>query len=122
MRQVITHPRDLRPWNPGFLTEEVVGKSLDCLSDLQKSDAHGVEDQAVGEIAPSQMRANRVDRRKDVAYAAGPENSQRHGLGFDTRAEIRLEVALRHDVHAHAQHALEIVDEPAEPEEPRSGC
>jgi hypothetical protein len=80
-----------------FLTEQVVRKSLDCFSDLQESDAHGVEDRAVG------------------VRAAGPENSQRHGLGFDTRAEIRLEVALRHDVHPHAQQALEIVDEPAEP-------
>jgi hypothetical protein len=53
VREVVAHPLDVDPGDLGFVGDQVRVEDCDCFADLGQPDADGVEDQAVGDLAPS---------------------------------------------------------------------
>ena len=52
VRELITHRGDLPPGDGWLAVEQVCWQGLDGLADLQEADAHRVEHQAIGQVAP----------------------------------------------------------------------
>jgi hypothetical protein len=46
--------------------QQIVRECFDSLADLKQADADRVEDQPVRQLAPLQVRADRVDRSLDI--------------------------------------------------------
>jgi hypothetical protein len=60
---VVAHTGDLPPRDRWLGGQQIVRQCFNSLPDLKQADADGVEDQAVGQVAPLQVGADRVDRR-----------------------------------------------------------
>src|SRR2546423_12056362 len=67
--KVVSHTGDLAPWDRGLSTEQFVGQRLDRFADLEQPDSDSVEHQPIRKVAPSQVRANRLDSRLYVREA-----------------------------------------------------
>ena len=66
MREVVSHAGNLPPGDVRLRGEQAIGQSLDGLTNFQETDAHGVEDQPIEQLAPRYMGTDCVDRREDV--------------------------------------------------------
>lgn len=55
MGEAVAHARDVAPRVAWLGIKQVVGNGLDRFADLDEADPDGVEDQAVGQIAPCDM-------------------------------------------------------------------
>ena len=110
VRQVVSHAGYLPPGDVRLRGEQVIGQGLDGLTDFQETDADGVEDQPIEQLAPLCGNGLRRSPRGCPRGARGRGNSQRDGFAFDPGTNLRLQVRRRHQVDREAvEDALELL-------------
>ena len=83
---MVSHAGDVAPGQIRLGREQLIDV-FDRLADLDETDAHGVEDQSVGQGAPLQVRGDRGSRQPGCRRAADDPVSQGNGLGKNRRSE-----------------------------------